>query len=103
QKDKERFLNINSSGISMKGIRRILFKDFLHEFCNNRIDKHKMLENILSNSKCITETLSLIYLKDILAKEGVMSNLISASLEDNFCSNKLPHLKRMIQNALESL
>lgn len=103
QKDKERFLNINSSGISMNGIRRILFKDFLHEFCNNRIDKHKMLENILSNSKCITETLSLIYLKDILAKEGVMSNLISASLEDNFCSNKLPHLKRMIQNALESL
>ncbi len=77
----QNFYNINQYEIPIRNVPNISSKEFLKNYSKNKIEKHEIINNVLSGSEKIDNLLSINRVNEILSKKEIISEIISASMD----------------------
>jgi len=95
--NNKRILNINNSGIPIKGIEHIELKSFIADFCVNKILKQKIIGEVIVKSQYAGDIVSFKKLNTYISEKNNFNEIINASFE-NKSENKIELYKSLFNN-----
>jgi hypothetical protein len=88
--------NINHAGIPIDSVPNVNLQEFLNIYCTQKINKSRIIRNILDETEKIKNLISVQNIKEVLLKQDALIELINASVDQSLDVNKINKIKLLI-------